>query len=235
MDINNFSTVVGDKRYINPQTSLDEQNAFIENLRTTQGQRTGEIAQQTYNLGTDIPSNLGGLGGSGTYFTSRYQTPQTNTLVADLKATAQAQALNDVMNNALAQAKAKYDKAYKNYQKRSGSGGNTGGNLPSSYLKSLPVDVTNKYNASDKLRTRESSSTSAKLQQYKNELGPLKQLYESTEKKYGINGDRGSAWYDYLTTPVTEYGNIAIRDAQAERKKRIDELEQKIKKIESGK
>jgi len=118
MNLDQFSTVVDDRRYIKPQVALDESNAFIENLRNTQGQRTAEIAQDTYNLGTAVPSNLGGLGGSGSYFTSRYQTPQTNEVVANLKATAQAQALNDAMNNALAQAKQRYNNAYKAAQKR---------------------------------------------------------------------------------------------------------------------
>lgn len=35
-----------------------------------------------------------------------------------MKATAQAQALNDAMNNALAQAKQRYNNAYKSYQRR---------------------------------------------------------------------------------------------------------------------
>lgn len=118
MNLDEFSTVVDDRRYIKPQVALDESNAFIENLRNTQGQRTAEIAQDTYNLGTAVPSNLGGLGGSGSYFTSRYQTPQTNEIVANLKATAQAQALNDAMNNALAQAKQRYNNAYKAAQRR---------------------------------------------------------------------------------------------------------------------
>ena len=130
MNLDEFSTVVDDRRYIKPQVALDESNAFIENLRNTQGQRTAEIAQDTYNLGTAVPSNLGGLGGSGSYFTSRYQTPQTNEVVANLRATAQAQALNDAMNNALAQAKQRYSNAYKAAQKRSSSTGLTGSTGP---------------------------------------------------------------------------------------------------------
>lgn len=118
MELDKFSTVVDDQRYINPQVALDESNAFIQNLRDTQQARTAEIAQDTYNLGTAVPSNLGGLGGSGSYFAARYQTPQTNALVADLKATAQAQALSDAMNNAVNQAKARYDVAYKAAKKR---------------------------------------------------------------------------------------------------------------------
>lgn len=120
MNLDDFSTTVDDMRYINPQVGLDESNAFIENLRNTQGQRTAEIAEDTYNLGTAVPSNLGGLAGAGAYFTSRYQAPQTNDAIANLRATAQAQALNDAMNNTLAQAKERYNKAYKAYQKRHG-------------------------------------------------------------------------------------------------------------------
>lgn len=118
MNLDDFSTTVDDTRYINPQVGLDESNAFIENLRNTQGQRTQEIAEDTYNLGTAVPSNLGGLGGAGTYFTSRYQTPQTNEIVANLRSVAQAQALNDAMSNTLAQAKQRYNNAYKAAQKR---------------------------------------------------------------------------------------------------------------------
>ena len=133
MNLDQFSTVVDDQRYINPQVALDESNAFIQNLRDTQKANTAEIARDTYNLGTAVPSNIGGLSGTGSYFNARYQTPQTNTLIADLKATAQAQALNDAMNNAIAQAKERYNKAYKNYSKRrrsSGGGGGTTGTTP---------------------------------------------------------------------------------------------------------
>lgn len=124
MNLDDFSTVVDDRRYINPQVSLDEQNAFINNLRSTQQARNEEIATDTYNLGTAVPSNLGGLGGSGSYFNARYQTPQTNAMVADLRAAAQAQALNDVMNNELAQAQQRYNNAYKAAQRRASNNNN---------------------------------------------------------------------------------------------------------------
>lgn len=147
MDLDQFSTVADDRRYINPQVALDESNAFIQTLRDSQTQRNAEIAQDTYNLGTAVPSNLGGLGGSGSYFNARYQTPQTNTMIADLKATAQAQALNDAMNNALAQAKERYNNAYKAYSKRRSSGGGGGSGTPATPTtpaKKLPIDTNNK-------------------------------------------------------------------------------------------
>ena len=129
MNFDDFSYTENDRRYINPQVSLDEQNAFIQNLRDTQGVRNAQIAQQTHNLGTDVPSNLGGLTGSEAYFNARYQTPQTNNIVGELKAAAQAQALSDAMSNELAKAKKLYNDAYRAYKKRNGgNGGNTGGN-----------------------------------------------------------------------------------------------------------
>lgn len=146
MNLDDFSTVVDEQRYINPQVALDESNAFIQTLRDSQAQRNAEIAQDTYNLGTAVPSNIGGLGGSGSYFNARYQTPQTNTLIADLKATAQAQALNDAIGNALAQAKERYNKAYKAYSKRRSSGGSgtTTSTTPTSTQKKLPIGTNDK-------------------------------------------------------------------------------------------
>lgn len=108
--------------YANPQVSLDQSNAFIDNLRATQAQQNQQIASDTYNLGTDIQSVQGGLGTNTPanmgYFTSRYQTPQTNSVVENLRATAQAQALNEVLENEQAIWKKRYQDAYRAYQKR---------------------------------------------------------------------------------------------------------------------
>lgn len=126
--------------YANPQVALDESNKFIDNLRSTQQANNQQIQTDTYNLGTAVPSNLGGLtspvtdgnGGAGmSYFTSRYQTPQTSSAVANLRAAAQAQALNEVLANEQAIWKKKYQDAYRDYQRkaynRSRSGGGSGG------------------------------------------------------------------------------------------------------------
>lgn len=126
LDENEFTEVDG-RSYINPQIALDESNAFIDNLRSTQQNDTQKIQMDTYNLGTDISSNLGGLtspvkngnGGAGlSYFTSRYQVPQTVSAVANLRATAQAAALNQALQNEQEIWKNKYQQAYRNYQKR---------------------------------------------------------------------------------------------------------------------
>lgn len=124
---NEYTEVEG-RAYLNPQVGLDESTSFIENLRASQGQQNQEIAEQTRMLGTDVPSNLGGLIGGESYFTSRYQTPQTASTIANLRATAQAKALNDVLANEQAMWKKRYQDAYRNYQKRAWNrGGTTGG------------------------------------------------------------------------------------------------------------
>ena len=119
-----------DRAYVNPTLSSGEQEAFINSLRDVQGQNNAQIAEQTYNLGTAIPSNLGGLGGGEAYFTSRYQTPQVGDMVSNLKAAAQAQALSDVMSNYQTQLKQRYNQAYRSAKKRAAanSGGGTNQN-----------------------------------------------------------------------------------------------------------
>lgn len=121
----NEYTEVDGRAYLNPQVALDESNTFIDNLRATQGQQNQEIISDTQTLGTNVPSNLGGLTGAESYFTSRYQTPQTNSAVANLRAAAQAQALNEVLANEQAIWKKRYQDAYKNYQKRQNARANT--------------------------------------------------------------------------------------------------------------
>lgn len=127
-----------DRAYIEPTLSSGEQEDFISSLRDIQNQNNAQIAEQTYNLGTAVPSNLGGLGGGEAYFTSRYQTPQVGEMVSNLKAAAQAQALSNVMSNYQAQLQNQYKQAYRNAQKRANArqkayynsllgGGTTGG------------------------------------------------------------------------------------------------------------
>lgn len=116
------------RTYINPQVGIDESNAFIENLRSTQQANNQQIKTDTYNLGTAVPSNLGGLTGGEGYFTARYQTPQTVSLVNDLRATAQADALNKVLQNEQAKWKKRYNDARNANARRNA---NKGGTTPS--------------------------------------------------------------------------------------------------------
>lgn len=135
MNLDDFSYIDNDRRYVNPQVSLNEQNAFIDNLRNTQGQDTAQIRQDTYNLGTAVPSNLGGLTGGSNYFKSRYQTPQTNSMVSDLRAAAQSQALSTLLNNEIGKAKKRYSDAYRAAKKRANN--ISSGNNPNNYLEKL--------------------------------------------------------------------------------------------------
>lgn len=128
MNLDDYSYELEGRRYLNPQVSLDEQTAFIDNLRNIQAQNNAEIAQQTYGLGTQIPSNLGGLAGGSGYFKARYQTPQTNQAIADLRAAAQLQAFNTVANNAISQAEKRYKDAYRAANVRGTNANNPDGN-----------------------------------------------------------------------------------------------------------
>lgn len=107
-----------DRAYLNPNLAVTETNQFIDNLRNTQQANNAQINQQTQRLGTDVPSDMGGLTGAQSYWTSRYQTPQTNSVVNDLRASAQASALNRLLSNQEAMWKKRYQEAYNSYQKR---------------------------------------------------------------------------------------------------------------------
>ena len=138
-----FQEVEG-RLYSNPQVGVDETNTFIDKLRESQGKQNQEIFTDTQMLGTDVPSNLGGLTGANSYFTSRYQTPQTISNIANLRATAQAQALNEVLANEQAKWKKKYQDAYRNYQKRQYNrayGGGGGIMYPTSGTSTVTGDV----------------------------------------------------------------------------------------------
>lgn len=163
---NEYQEIEG-RAYLNPQVSLDESNTFIDNLRTAQGQQNQEIFSDTQRLGTDVSSDLGGLTGAGSYFTSRYQTPQTNSAVANLRAAAQASALNQILQDEQAIWKKRYQDAYRNYQKkaynraygRGSSGGSSSGSGGSDEntstwngeIEDIVTDGTNGYTAVSRL------------------------------------------------------------------------------------
>lgn len=154
MNLDDFSYTENDRRYINPQVSLAEQNAFINNLRNNQQDWTAQNATVTHNLGSALPSNLGGLTGGSGYFASRYQTPQTNSMISDLRAAAQSQALSTVMNNEIAKAQKRYRDAYRAAKKRESDANNNGGNGNdlADYLKELKTNL-NPDESSDPLDT----------------------------------------------------------------------------------
>ena len=114
----NEVTEVEGRKYLNPNLVVDETNTFIDRLRNTQQANMQQTATQTQRLGTDVPSDLGGLTGAGSYWSSRYVTPQTSSVASNLRAAAQAQALNQALANEEARWKKRYQDAYNAYQKR---------------------------------------------------------------------------------------------------------------------
>lgn len=122
----NEYTEVESRSYLNPQLQIDETSTFIDNLRQAQQANNAEIAAQTRALGTEVSSNLGGLVGGEGYFTSRYQTPQFNSLAQSLRTSARASALNQALENDLAIWKNRQQQAYRNYQKRAYDRSNSG-------------------------------------------------------------------------------------------------------------
>lgn len=192
MNLDDFSYEQDDRRYIKPDVALNESNEFIEALRETQKQNTAQIAQDTRNLGTDVPSNLGGLVGGGSYFTSRYQTPQTNAIVSDLRAAAQTQALNEAMSNELAIAKQKYSNAYKAAQRRARS--RVGGSpAPTTITSDGEVDYTKSELPEEKTKPNVSDYISDGTQ-----FGNLGNLF-GYSKKYPMLVDGPIQSTDYYT------------------------------------
>lgn len=108
-----------DRVYLNPQPTVDRTNSFIDSYRSAQAANNEQIAAQTAALGTETPSNLGGLNTGTDYWSVRYQAPQSASAVANLRATAQAAALNQALENEQAIWKKRYNDAYRAYQKRS--------------------------------------------------------------------------------------------------------------------
>lgn len=194
---------VDGRQYLDPQVALDESNTFIDNLRSTQDQQNQEIFTDTQMLGTDVPSVEGGLTGGNSYFTSRYQTPMTNATVANLRATAQAQALNQALQNEQEIWKKKYQDAYRNYQKRQYSraygGGSNGGGGDDDGDKKLPYDV----NEGDRPSTAD---------EFKESIGTPIPL---TDKSMKYRDAKTGQWF-VLTSPK-EVDAIAISNSVAGR------------------
>lgn len=128
------------RTYARPEVPITEADEFITNLRAVQEGNNTDIKTQTENLGTDIPSVQGGLIGPESYFTSRYQTPQTNQVVAELRSAAQASALNTALSNLQSQYQKRYQDAYRNYQKRAASS-SSGDSDDSANSGNLQVDT----------------------------------------------------------------------------------------------
>ena len=106
------------RTYLKPEVDRDERLEFVDNLRKIKNDEVSRIGQDTYNLGTQVPSNLGGLNGASGVWEQQHVNPATNSLVSQLKTTAQASALNTALNNLQAQYKKQYNDAYLAAKKR---------------------------------------------------------------------------------------------------------------------
>lgn len=104
--------------YANPQLGLDETSQFLESFEAARQRENDRIAQETHALGTDVPSSMGGLSGSGGVWRQRYQNPQVAKMISDLDAEMQAQALTTAMSNDLSKWQNRYSQAKRNYNKR---------------------------------------------------------------------------------------------------------------------
>lgn len=123
-----------DRFYVSPTVSRDEQLDFIDNYRNVLQNNVQRINTQTHNLGTDVPSNIGGLTGGDVTFETRYVTPQANSAVAELRAKAQDTALTQALKNLETQMNKRYKDAYRNariseYNKNNSGDGNDGSKL----------------------------------------------------------------------------------------------------------
>lgn len=121
-----------DRRYVNPTTSRDEQLTFANNLRSVANNDIAKIKNDTYNLGTHVPSNLGGLTGSTGLWNRNFASPKVESMVQGLRAVSQSSALENAMNNYLNQKKQQYQNAYKAATKRAASRGGGGGGYTTS-------------------------------------------------------------------------------------------------------
>ena len=198
---NEYTEVEG-RAYLNPQVALDESNTFINNLRATQGRQNQEIITDTQMLGTDVPSNIGGLTGAEGYFTSRYQTPQTNSAVANLRAAAQAAALNQALANEQEMWKKRYQDAYRSYQQRSWdkaySGGGTGGAYSSEEGED-PEFVSTSSTIEIEPLTGEVGSYST--------VDPYTGVVTDVNMGTGANSQRGVSYYPLPSSVARTVGN----------------------------
>ncbi len=220
MNLDDFSYTENDRRYINPQVSLAEQNAFINNLRNNQQDWTAQNATVTHNLGSALPSNLGGLTGGSSYFASRYQTPQTNSMISDLRAAAQSQALSTVMNNEIAKAQKRYQDAYRAAKKRESANSNSGSNSDlADYLKEIKTNLA-PDDSSDPYKTVPSTNEEFIAEDKERQKQVLRDQIDAARKR-----GAGITPLDWLNPFVTiGKGNIAIGH--------IKRLEEELKKLE---
>lgn len=238
--MNNETYEFEDRKYVNPTVSRDEQLAFVDNLRNTHNAEMQKIVQDTHNLGTDVPSNLGGLNGATGVWGQQYVEPRVNSMISGLKATARAEALSEVLSNYQNQMQKRYKDAYRAAQKRENDKSNSSNSGNGTTLNDgsiivgdgsgdpMTMEEVTDENATDDEIDKEIANVEFQLKQ-------TQRLYDQTLKERNINGDRGSNFFDYIFTPAPDYGDIQLRDRQVERKNKIMELNKRLTELKSKK
>lgn len=103
--------------YVNPKTSAQEQQAFIETIRDLQAKNVNEINRNTYELGSPVSSNVGGLGGTERMLEARYVTPQAQVTAAGLNAAMKQSVLNTELKNISNYWRNQFNQAQGRYQR----------------------------------------------------------------------------------------------------------------------
>lgn len=191
------------RQYVSPTKSRDEQLAFIDTLRDVTAENTAQINQNTYNLGSPVTSNVGGLGGSEALWQAQYQTPQVDATIADLRTVAQQQALNQELSNLQDVYQNRYKQARRSYSRR---------NKASSSSTATPLGNTSQT-ADDPEINYESTSgvgvgtitarpgEKAITSPWTGDDGnPINYIYNENNELVRLDGvvDRGSATYNAL-------------------------------------
>lgn len=185
---------IDDRKYVNPQTGLDERLQFVDALRETTRQNTEEINRDTYNLGSQVPSNVGGLSGAEGLWEAQYQTPQLDAQVADLRAVAQQGALNqamqnlsDIKTNELKQAWRGYYARKKKQEDADRAKANGNGNGNKAGSNGLNKVATPEGTASGTVRSNTPGTSTVWTGQYDENGNPIIGVYD-TEQATSGNG-----------------------------------------------
>lgn len=107
-----------DRQYVDPNVGVAEGNAAIDQFNQGQQARNEQIEKETAALGSQVAQSEGGLAGSTDMWRDQYQTAANNSLVADLRAKIQADALSTALSNIGNQMTERYRTAYRNYYRR---------------------------------------------------------------------------------------------------------------------
>lgn len=168
--MDNETITFEDRLYVNPEVSMAEQDQFINRFRNLQAQNQAQINKDTYNLGTPVPSNQGGLIGAEGRWNTQYQRPQVNAAIENLRQVNIQQALNTAMQNQqsamanrLNQAKRAYYHAQQEASARDRANANNSSNQPGNN-SGLPINTNTGTNVDD-LAVRENE---ASRQEYEN-------------------------------------------------------------------